>query len=223
MNMLTRAKKAAAETTKKGTGPDPVPVETKGLGLLSQVLMLYKLLEAAEAALLPAIEDQMLTRFLGEGRAQNYKACETNEKSETIGTAGIEFRPRAKNQPLKEDDLTLLDATGVSHTKTPDVFQFSLDGLSVKKAKEVAMAIDNALSGIEGLPEDFLKFTAGKPVITETSIAEAFKVDDPEVRRKVLKTVGGMVITKATAPVTESEILDSVGKLIITQAKQRKA
>lgn len=204
INLFEKAKAAAPKGSPKK--PEAPRIETEGLAQYAMIDALEKQLKSLKETIRPTIDEQMYAQFLAN-RGQNYKG-----KESTHASASLELRKRSSASGLTDAEVTICEKKGISLTRIEGDFKLNLTGMSVKKLEEVSAAINS----VKGLPEDFLTFDGSKArtITTETSIEEAFKLNDPEDIKQILMIVGTLGI-KPKTDATIGTIIAVVGDLLV--------
>lgn len=203
MNIFDKAR--ATPTAKAGKEKaEEVKLLTKGLEEYAMLDALKKQIDALMKAAKPAITDQMYAQFL-KNKGETYKG------EEKLATSTMVLSKRNSTSGLNEMEAAFLEMNSISTTRIEGDFKLNIDGVSPAKLQEVS----DAISKIKGLPEDFLEFDASKArtITTDKSIEEAFRLNDVDTIKEVLKIVGTPMIKPKTSAKAKV-ILEAVKKLV---------
>lgn len=119
--------------------------------------------------------------------AANFKAKEGHAE------ASMEARKRSTNSPLKPEEKEILEQNNIRFLTVPDTFSFNPE-LAAKYSD--AMQKIGEFIGSLNLPDEFIEIIPGKDVVSDESLEDVAKVNDPET----IATLLPIVITPSVKP-----------------------
>lgn len=189
-------------------------VQIEGLQSYAQIDAAIKALEALKGSFEPAVKGAAFAAMLAECGSRSPESF-TGVDGEA--TASMEFRKRGTNSALKDEEVALLQAHGITpHEEElcPELFAinpaYAADSALLEK-------VEAALTGI--VPEDFIVQQAkkSKMVVTEENMDAVFALRPKLTNDTEFTTLVKTVITQAVKPKLAKtdfdEIMAAVAKL----------
>lgn len=174
MDLFAKAKgvKGAAAPKKKG---DKTEIEVEGLEQYAEVVSAEKTLGTLKEDLRKAVVKRMMDYFVAEGMKLGRRP-ESCRGTEGTASASLELRSRSTASALTEMEIQTLKEAGVSTQEVSDVAETFRINPAYKDDQDMLAKVSEALSGVEGLPEDFIQLQEAnkKVVVTPTSLDEVF-------------------------------------------------
>jgi len=120
-----------------------------------------------------------------KGRPENYNAIETftNNGEDFDATASIQLRKRSEVSALSDDEVQILTENNLPYNETSKIANTYVINPKYFNNQEILTKVEDALKGVEGLPEDFIMEQEGvtKRVVDETALDEVFKLSQEKV------------------------------------------
>lgn len=178
-NLFAKAK-ATEVSTPKSKGKVKPQIAVEDLRMYAALKAAQKTIESLVDTLAQSVNEEALDAFVESGRADSIEGIDGDT------TASLQMRKRSSRSVLSDQEAIVLDSLGISRELSANS-KFYING-KYSEDTELLEKVSNALDGI--VPDDFLGHTGDKYVTSASSIVEAMKLADKDVRRDVLKIVG---------------------------------
>lgn len=204
-DMFSNAKAKTAPKAKK-PGKSKPEIAINDLETLASIDAVVKALEALRGTVESSVKGQMHDQFVAAGMDRGSKP-DSFRGVEGNASASCEIRKRSTRSVLSSADVELLTKHGVEVEVLEDVAETFVINPDYAGDGELLGKISEALSGIDGLPEDFIQHQAGvtRTVASNKTVDQVFAQKDEQVVRDLMK----VVTTLAVKPKLET---DDLGK-----------
>jgi hypothetical protein len=199
MNVFEKAKKIPAKKSSEKVKREEDTFPTAGLELYAEIDALEKALAALKKTVRGDVEASMKDHFVAHG-PENYKGRDGQ------ASASLELRKRSSASGLSEAEQLLVSVHDIETEVVEDRPETYVINPAYAQDPKTLKKVAAALSKIKDLPEDFLMYqeSTKKTVMTEHSIEQVFKINDPDTIRELLPIVGTLAIKpKTTKSITE--------------------
>jgi len=208
MGMFAQAKAVAPTKPKSKKGSEKDIVEIPGVEQFAQIDALITALESLNSTLDAQLKEQAFT-YVNDN--SNGKRPVSFKETEGNATASMEPRKRTSRSYLTDEEVALLAKYGVNAEKV--VVTQKMFGFNPVYAENQALLakIEEALSGVDGLPEDLIVIQEEKSnmIVGESTYNQAFKSGVPDVVRR-------MVTTMAIKPKLDNVDIDQILSFVKT-------
>jgi len=167
-------------------------VPVAGLRRYGAMAVLEKLIKSYKEVWRNPIRDVADARWMEEAmkhqtRPDNFRAVEATFDAAGVATcdngtqASVEFRKRATNSPLKDEEVAILDADEIPYDRVPLVAGSSVFAINSRYEADAALMqrVGEAIASVEGLPADFI-IQPVKRVVSEDTLKAVFKRREKE-------------------------------------------
>jgi hypothetical protein len=218
---FANAKTIAKPETKAKKAEAPV-VQIVGVEEHAALDAVIKSLLALQSSLAEEIKADGAEHFIEAGCALK-KAPPNFRAIEGTASSSLELKKRSSASHLTETDVELLKEAGISIKEKIVTVGTYVINPAYKDDVELLEKVESALSGVEGIPEDFMMIQEEdkKFVTTEESLDELF-TKDPAVVADLISIVGTMAL-KPTLTISDiAHAHGIVSKLVDKQLKASK-
>lgn len=209
--MFSSAKKVAAVPTAARTAPAKVTETIDGLEEIAALDACFKAIKGLLDLKKDAAKAEAVERLLERGLARKSKPDGLSLAEGDYATGKISISKRAVSSPLAADELEILAEAVGSAERDEDGAITAIPGFAETVEKQPAMLtvnpaygkdemllarIDKALSGVKGIPEDFILSLPAQQsvVVTETATDAVFRLA-PEAAELVFPLIGGVTMS----------------------------
>lgn len=190
--------KTGAKKSAKPTKDEVVLVGLEEVAALDAVIKALTAIQVTKAA---EVKVAMIERFAAEGirlgkRPENFRGIEGE------ASASCELRARAVTSALKPDELIALKEANISVTEVVDTVETYVINPEYLTNMKVMNAVETALKGAKGIPEDLFQKQDGKSktVVADTAFDDLFgsKTKRAIATVETLVAIVGVPAIKAT-------------------------
>lgn len=209
MGLITGAKTLKTEKPKaKGKTREEVQIDE--LDTYAKLDALTKALEAVKDSLKPVVQNQMVEHFVERGTTTGMKP-ESFRGVDGNASASCEIRKRSTRSTLKPAEKEMLDEAGISYSEEVVKEKAFLINPKYSEDMELLGKMEEALEGVDGLPEDLFQqqekvYTT---VVTDKSVNDLFATKNEETIRKLLDVVTTMAIKPTASSNDVKEFVES--------------
>ena len=197
-NMFKKAADKAADpkTTKARAKKAGNEIPTPGLQEYAALDTAIKTMETLKETFKGSLHEEMQTRFVAtgmvrKGKPENYKAADTDAKG------SMQLRKRTSRSALSSVDQDALNELGIPFATEEDIPTTFVINPEHKDNEELLAKVSDALSKVDGIPEDFIQMQVGTPrsFVTDESVDAVFKLDaEPMTILEALQIVTTLAI-----------------------------
>lgn len=193
-NIFAKAGKTAPKK-KASKKSDKREVKLSNLETLSALKSVMKAMEGLMATTEASVKDQMAAEFLTAGlavkkRPDNFRGIEGG------ASASCELRKRSTRSTLSDEDAAILDKFGIEIKTEVDVTETYVINPAYKDDSDLLAKVSEAISEIDGMPEDFIQLQAGveRKVVGDSALDQIFQKGNNIDVASLLQIVGTLAI-----------------------------
>lgn len=189
-------------------------VNVAGLTDLASIDAVIKALTALKTTIESDVKSEAAVHFVKTGcalkkRPENFRGVDEGS------SASMELRIRSTTSVLSEEEQALLAENGIGTRTIVSVVDTYVINPDYKDNAEILGLVESRLSGVEGIPEDFIQKQDGvsKVVVAEDALDKVFTLSD-EKARDLLSVVGVLAVKPKLDTTDISAALKAVGELL---------